>query len=472
MRSRGGAFSDILSALRRSQTIVKVQNKSGVALDQFNVVELRDPIISPTDNLTDFKLSPCFEARKPKAPGRKESLAILLEPLATNAIGNAVASGVVITKIDVSSGQGALDYADAETNVYATLKLKTSGPISVLWREPGTGEKWAIVSLTGGKGDGFFPAYVSGVALRNGRYHYSATEYKYNADGTLTTLSGGRVSISGAGATVEVVSDGNGTTVHEVQTVTLVGATGGTFTLTANGFTTAPIAWNASAGTIQAALTAAGATGITVAGTTYTWTDFADHAAITVDCTLLEPLPNKPLFDLNNALVSVPTMEFVRPGYVATGIRIRKIRSGDGTLSAQFEIYLDARNGSFTLTVDSGTATSAIAFDASAGAIDTALTTAGTTQDVTGSGIETDPFVVDFDDTADHDLNFDDTNLVSNSNYSFRASGAGVESTCLTALASPTTLPGYSSGATLNFVVYDSGTGCYKMVPSKLCTEP
>lgn len=43
----------------------------------------------------------------------------------------------------------------------------------------------------------------------------------------------------------------------EVQTVTITGApTGGTFTLTYNGFTTTPLAFNASAGTVQNALTA------------------------------------------------------------------------------------------------------------------------------------------------------------------------------------------------------------------------
>lgn len=55
--------------------------------------------------------------------------------------------------------------------------------------------------------------------------------------------------------TISVTRDGNPTVTNEVQRVTLQnGPTGGTFTLTFRGETTAGIAWNASAATVQAAL--------------------------------------------------------------------------------------------------------------------------------------------------------------------------------------------------------------------------
>jgi hypothetical protein len=56
--------------------------------------------------------------------------------------------------------------------------------------------------------------------------------------------------------------------IDEVQTLTITGATGGTFTLTYKGQTTAPLAYNASAATIQAALRGLSrlGSGVTVTG--------------------------------------------------------------------------------------------------------------------------------------------------------------------------------------------------------------
>jgi hypothetical protein len=63
---------------------------------------------------------------------------------------------------------------------------------------------------------------------------------------------------------------GNGTAVNERQTVTITGTpTGGSFTITYDGYTTAPIAYNATAAAVQAALAALppiGAGNVTCAG--------------------------------------------------------------------------------------------------------------------------------------------------------------------------------------------------------------
>jgi hypothetical protein len=73
------------------------------------------------------------------------------------------------------------------------------------------------------------------------------------------------VVVADAGYTGEGALDGGTST---VQTVTITGApTGGTFTLTANGHTTAPIAYNATAAAVQSALaTALGVGQATVTG--------------------------------------------------------------------------------------------------------------------------------------------------------------------------------------------------------------
>jgi hypothetical protein len=82
--------------------------------------------------------------------------------------------------------------------------------------------------------------------------------------------------------------------VNEIQTVTN-DATGGTFTLTFGGSTTGPIAFDADAATVQAALeglASIGAGNVTVTGAPQNWTveflsDFGDAALLAADDTLL-----------------------------------------------------------------------------------------------------------------------------------------------------------------------------------------
>ena len=49
----------------RQTTIAKVKNTSGADLDRFAVLALSDPIITPDDNLQEFKNRPNFTALLP-----------------------------------------------------------------------------------------------------------------------------------------------------------------------------------------------------------------------------------------------------------------------------------------------------------------------------------------------------------------------------------------------------------------------
>lgn len=86
---------------------------------------------------------------------------------------------------------------------------------------------------------------------------------------------------------------------NEVQSITVTDATGGTFTITISGDTTAPIAHNATAGNVESALEALDCIGegnvqVTLAGTVYTVTFIRDLAAqsiglMTIDDALITP---------------------------------------------------------------------------------------------------------------------------------------------------------------------------------------
>ena len=65
----------------RQTTVVKVRNTSGADLDRFAVLALSDPIITPTDNLQEFKNRPNFTGVAPADPTKCKTYCILLEPL-------------------------------------------------------------------------------------------------------------------------------------------------------------------------------------------------------------------------------------------------------------------------------------------------------------------------------------------------------------------------------------------------------
>jgi hypothetical protein len=62
---------------------------------------LREPIVTPSDNLREFKNQVTFEGVKPVAPTRNERFAILLEPLGEQAIGRGVVAGVTPVLLNV-----------------------------------------------------------------------------------------------------------------------------------------------------------------------------------------------------------------------------------------------------------------------------------------------------------------------------------------------------------------------------------
>ncbi len=174
------------------------------------------------------------------------------------------------------------------------------------------------------------------------------------AGGTAPTLTADGTNLSGGlTATVAVTTPGNAGT-SEVQTVTVV-ATGGTFTLSFNGQTTAALAYNATAAQVQTALTGLSSIGngnvaVTLAGNTYTVTFQGTLAnenvsALAIDGTNLKVNPS--------ASVAVQT-----PGGSQSEVQTLTVLAGGGTFTLSFN----------------GQTTTALAFNAAASDVQNALT--------------------------------------------------------------------------------------------------
>ena len=78
----------------RQTGIIKVRNQTGANQDRYNILALRSPIVSPTDNLQEFKNRVSLDGVLAASPAKSERFAILLDPLPTSGIGRGIVSGV------------------------------------------------------------------------------------------------------------------------------------------------------------------------------------------------------------------------------------------------------------------------------------------------------------------------------------------------------------------------------------------
>lgn len=148
-RAHGDSAHDVRrrGAVGRRTGDILIQNKTGGDLDEFSVVGLGDPIFEPTDDETTatFKAQVGFEGETPATADHTGKFAIILEPLAADAIGPARVSGVCPVEIDITdTGHTCADIDNAETG---NLNSGVTGAAQILWAETGTGVKWAVVRL-------------------------------------------------------------------------------------------------------------------------------------------------------------------------------------------------------------------------------------------------------------------------------------------------------------------------------------
>jgi hypothetical protein len=128
----------------RSTSIVLVQNNSGGTVGRFGILGIDSPIVGPSANLYQFQEQVALSCTSPTS-GHAGKFVILLEPLADGGIGQAVVDGVASCRVVFTTGTETR--ADVLAGNTTRLSASAGGSASVLWKEAGTGEKWAVVRL-------------------------------------------------------------------------------------------------------------------------------------------------------------------------------------------------------------------------------------------------------------------------------------------------------------------------------------
>ena len=138
-RTAEGAWTSLDSA-----GILLLRNKSGVDRQQYDVLGIDEPIVTPTANLTQFKNQVAFDGVTPTAShyGR---FAVLLEPVKQDRIVPARVAGFTVAKVDFSDG--VFRYADVAVGNAGALDASPIGSARIFWPTTGTGVEWSGVLL-------------------------------------------------------------------------------------------------------------------------------------------------------------------------------------------------------------------------------------------------------------------------------------------------------------------------------------
>jgi len=129
--------------------IILVENGSGADRDRFDILGIEQPIISPTDNLDEFHRQVAIKGITPNSAYHFGNFVILLEPLAAGSIGRGCVSGVCPVRLNVTdAAEDDYEFADVKDDDATQLQSAKVGSGRILYRESGTGTKWAVVRLS------------------------------------------------------------------------------------------------------------------------------------------------------------------------------------------------------------------------------------------------------------------------------------------------------------------------------------
>ena len=213
-------FTDIakaINSLSRSKSISEgpgggpwqIRNDSAGTIPQFECLEIIEPAIDPTSDEDAFRYWTVLAGDVP-TEGAKH-LAICLEAIDAGEVGPCVVAGLSVCKVNVVND--AHEYAQAADG--DTLPdTAASGPLSIVWKEDGTGELWALVTI-GGCPAAEVVAKIGGNDSDGG--HYTGTSYPRGQ--AIATAGGGWAIAGGASGEAAVIInlDENGLDTHWLE---------------------------------------------------------------------------------------------------------------------------------------------------------------------------------------------------------------------------------------------------------------
>jgi len=159
-RAYRGKGPDILSSSQNNapqNTIALIKNNTAAAVSRGQVLGLGVPLLTPDNNLPEFKTRLTFNGEAPTFEDHCGKYAVMLTSVSVGEIGRGCVAGVCPVQLYVTDELNA-DYADVDTALGSQgLMASASGSAAVLWREglaaspspsPSPGSwQWAIIRI-------------------------------------------------------------------------------------------------------------------------------------------------------------------------------------------------------------------------------------------------------------------------------------------------------------------------------------
>lgn len=131
----------------QARLVLDVVNNSGAAIDApFPILRLTEPVITLADNANIVFNDPQFMGDTPDA-STGSAFVVVQGPIGSGVGRQAVLTGLTWCKVDIVSASDT--HATTIDGDDTKLQSGTTG-VAIVWKESGTGEKWALVLLGGG----------------------------------------------------------------------------------------------------------------------------------------------------------------------------------------------------------------------------------------------------------------------------------------------------------------------------------
>ena len=133
-----------LAALLRP-ILVPVRNDSGSDVERFGVLGIDAVIVTADDNLKAFQNQVTLTGTLPDPDVHSRRFVVTHDPIAAGKMGTAYVVGVCPGKVDVVAEDHV--FADVAADQLQYLASRADGGADILWKQSGTGVKWAIIRL-------------------------------------------------------------------------------------------------------------------------------------------------------------------------------------------------------------------------------------------------------------------------------------------------------------------------------------
>lgn len=158
----------------QAQSLVQIKNTTLVSIPRFGILGVDAPLFPPDGVSEAFKRRVALKGALPSDTAHFGRFVIAVEPIASQAVGQACGAGLCIARVEFPVDPIGLErerrYADVIDGVTDRLMAGDRGSATIIWREPGSGAgvKWAIVRIGGLTEPALFPVDLTLVGGSDG----------------------------------------------------------------------------------------------------------------------------------------------------------------------------------------------------------------------------------------------------------------------------------------------------------------